>query len=267
MDVLAEPARRLSWLSAHERDALGGLRDRRRREAWLRGRVLAKRLILLALDAAQLVRDFSESGIDICSRNDEGRPVRPSIRIGGRPMPWGLSITHTDDVVAAVLATAPGTCVGVDAVPVAAYGDGFLETWMSSSERGWITGTRDVRTAAIVWAAKEAMYKAVNRGEPFVPRALEISPGKHARHAAPLAHVYGNGRPIELTEVGGAILALFVNPGADGQPAASRDAMPFILSAVSHGPDWRLDLHERNPPSLAWSCGELRRGRRATSNE
>jgi phosphopantetheinyl transferase len=146
------------WLHPAERAAWGRLRDDRRKAAWAFGRLAAKRLL-----RAHLADAVSLADICILPRIRHGRPC-PTL--GDRPLPWNLSISHSDRFAAALLGTGP---VGVDVIRPFLPGEGFLGSWFTHREREWV-GT-DV---AVVWALKEAVYKAVNFGERFVPRAVEI---------------------------------------------------------------------------------------------
>ncbi|MEX2285520.1 MAG: 4'-phosphopantetheinyl transferase superfamily protein [Planctomycetaceae bacterium] len=111
--------------------------------------------------------------IAICSRNERRQSVRPAITIAEQIVPWSLSISHSERLVAALLITRPGITVGVDLASRQPFRPGFLRTWFFPSEQEWAqSGPSDI--AAIIWAAKEAVYKAFNEGESFAPHMVEI---------------------------------------------------------------------------------------------
>lgn len=163
------------WLTDGERETLAGLQAQRRREEWLLGRWLAKKLIL---DQARVTpitpAPLGECDVEIFSLDGLGRRTRPRIMIGGLAQSWSLSIAHSEDLVLVALSTHPRVSVGVDVVAVQSWTNSSLEMWFTTAERRWIeTGAARPST---LWAIKEASYKAVNQGEPFVPRKIEVRP-------------------------------------------------------------------------------------------
>lgn len=157
------------WLGAGERRALAQFRDPSRRETWLAGRWLAKRLIAGQLAATS--GGWKCSDIEIFSAG-----ARPRAWFQGRPLPWSLSIAHTRRGAVAALSCRAGILPGVDLVELRDYGPGFAALWFTADERRRLA-PRGGRRCAVLWAIKEALYKAVNAGEPFDPRAIESVPG------------------------------------------------------------------------------------------
>ncbi|HUG93103.1 MAG TPA: 4'-phosphopantetheinyl transferase superfamily protein [Planctomycetaceae bacterium] len=111
--------------------------------------------------------------IEICSRDRAGRHVRPWVNVAGRRLPWCLSISHTTAGVLAALSLNPRVRVGVDLAPVQDRSPGFLRVWFTEREQERLR-SRGPREIACYWAAKEAAYKAVNDGQSFAPRQVEI---------------------------------------------------------------------------------------------
>ncbi len=157
------------WLHPRELAEFSRLRDAGAREAWRFGRRLGKQLVLEALDGPSQ----PAATIAICSRNERRRSVRPAITIAEQFVPWSLSISHSERLVAAVLDTRPGFNVGVDVAIRQTFRPGFLRTWFFPSEQEWAQ-SGSPETASIIWAAKEAVYKALNNGESFAPHMVEI---------------------------------------------------------------------------------------------
>jgi 4'-phosphopantetheinyl transferase EntD len=164
----------LGWLTSAEREIYAGFRAASRRQAWLHGRLLAKELILEALDASRGPREAAR--LEICSRDGLGRSVAPRILVEGRTQPWSLSIAHSETSVLVALSREADVSVGVDLVPPGALGAHGLDPWLTPGERQWLitlpAGERSAG-ASILWAIKEAAYKAVGRGAHFVPRRVE----------------------------------------------------------------------------------------------
>ncbi len=49
-----------------------------------------------------------------------------------------------------------------------------LADWFTDLERDWIGMNRAPQRVALIWAVKEAAYKACHRAEPFHPRKIEV---------------------------------------------------------------------------------------------
>jgi phosphopantetheinyl transferase len=165
------PSQESDWLTPGERRELRGMRHAGQRRQWLAGRWLSKQLIADRLDGD--LRDWQ--GIEIHSRDGQGRSVRPEIFLAGRAQSWPLSISHAGGAAAAALGDGSQRQVGVDLVECIDRGEGFLRMWFTPDEQSWVR--RNGWTEACkIWAAKEAAYKALNRGEPFRPQRVEICP-------------------------------------------------------------------------------------------
>jgi phosphopantetheinyl transferase len=158
-------------LGARERAELARLRDLSRRRAWLLGRMLARQLLHEARG------DWDASEIEILSRDAQGRLNRPRIFRGGVEQSCSLSISHAARGAMAVLCGEPGVTVGVDLAPPEPLSGAFVQLWFTPGEREWCRESDSPDTSTFIWAAKEAIYKAVNQGESFVPRDVEIRRG------------------------------------------------------------------------------------------
>jgi hypothetical protein len=167
-----------AWLGPCEREVYAQFRPSPRRDNWLLGRFLAKQLVLEQQRNGTLktIGDHSvaPTRIEVRSGGARGRRLRPRLLVDGRLMPWSLSISHTERAVLAVLAVASGISVGADLVEPECYGRGFAELWFTPAERDYLRSDGDRGLAAALWAAKEAVFKATSRGEPFRPQSLEI---------------------------------------------------------------------------------------------
>lgn len=208
----ALPADEGEWLTPAERRELARYRAPSRRDAWLCGRALAK----------QVIADVSGSEpaeIEILSRDAEGSAVAPSLRIAGRLMPWRLSISHSDRGVLVSLSVDPNLRVGVDLASREEADPAALGFWFTEAEReaGCLS---DPRQAATCWAIKEAAYKALNDGEPFVPHRYEVvrlddGYGVRCDDADELI-------PVEIWDIDGHVAALVVMPDRHSTPGRDR---------------------------------------------
>jgi phosphopantetheinyl transferase (holo-ACP synthase) len=163
-------------LSAAEREVLKRLKEPRRRRTWLCGRLCLKELSLSSIrESRWRGSSLRADQIEIHSLDILGRPTRPRVIIDGRLQPWNVSIAHTERSVLAALSFSAELSVGVDLTTVGAMSDGFRGLWLTAAERRWCDGGSDPHLASTLWAVKEAMYKAVNRGESFAPAAVEVA--------------------------------------------------------------------------------------------
>lgn len=159
------------WLSETERRESARYRDARRLRQWLAGRWLAKQLL-----SEQLVpwcTNWQE--IEIISRDGQGRAVRPTVRVNQSVQSWCLSISHSRRGVLVGVSLNSAIHVGVDLAEKEELNPQSLVFWFSAKERERLR-EGDGRRAAVCWAVKEAVYKAINTGESFVPRKFEVFP-------------------------------------------------------------------------------------------
>jgi phosphopantetheinyl transferase len=171
-----------AWLGRRERAELAAWRDPRRRGAWLLGRILAKQLVADAYGGLELQQ------IEILSRDSLGRVNRPVVWLDGVEQPGSLTISHSHRGALAALDTSGNVVLGADLADSGTFSDGFVELWFTPPERRWFQETQSSGIACFIWAAKEALYKACNRGESFAPRDVEVLPdGRCSYRHAPLA--------------------------------------------------------------------------------
>ncbi|HYI07364.1 MAG TPA: 4'-phosphopantetheinyl transferase superfamily protein, partial [Reyranella sp.] len=162
-----------AWLHANELQTWQQFRHRGRRETWLFGRLMVKELILRHVNENR-TRSWKAADLQVRSRDAANRRVRPYVVIDGRLAPWSLSIAHSQQSVAVGVCHEPGLSIGVDVTPVIEPSRGFFETWFSPAEQRWARESDAPDAASTVWSVKEAFYKAVNQGEPFVPGTIEV---------------------------------------------------------------------------------------------
>ena len=175
-----------TWLGAAERHELENLRDAGRRRQWLAGRWLAKQLIREAFDIAE------PAHIDIFTRDERGRGVRPRVTTRLHELRLSLSISHTELGVLVALSKTNRLSIGVDLAPrQIPAADGFWRLWFTPFERQWMEHDAENRTG-VVWAAKEAIYKAANQGQSWNPRHLEVR--RHGRWGFECSY---RGRPLQ----------------------------------------------------------------------
>ncbi len=159
-----------TWLSEDELASWRSFRSEVRRNTFLAGRILAKRLL-----QAEHCRASSTVPSQIVIRsNDASAGVRPRIKLGEQRLAYSLSISHTCDAVLVGGTNRFGVTVGVDLVKMRSLGAGFERSWLTDAEFAFLRLNEDHMTVADIWAMKEAIYKAVHRGESFAPRSVEI---------------------------------------------------------------------------------------------
>jgi len=163
-----------SWLSAAERDEHARLRHAPRRVEWLAGRWLLKRMLQDRLLPAGDISNESLLDIVILSRDARGRGASPRALIDGRALAGHISLAHHDGDVWAAVSPTSEIRVGIDVVAARPVNRRVSSMWYTPREREWLARWSDHMLGAAVWAAKEAVYKATNFGEPFSPALCEI---------------------------------------------------------------------------------------------
>jgi phosphopantetheinyl transferase (holo-ACP synthase) len=81
-----------------------------------------------------------------------------------------MSLAHGHESVCAMLSTDARCRVGCDLEPVGQLPRSFWDCWFLPQERAWAFATENAEATTIVWALKEALYKALGDGESFRPR-------------------------------------------------------------------------------------------------
>ena len=168
------------WLGTDERRELDRLSDCNRRKQWLAGRWASKTLLQRMTGIAK------PANLQILTRDERGRGVRPGIFLNGCELPWTLSISHTESAVLIGLAPRSQYSIGVDLAKSSPRSEAFQQMWYTASERHWVTedsGNRAIVNwrATVIWTLKEAVYKAVHSGESWDPRQIEILPRQSSR--------------------------------------------------------------------------------------
>jgi phosphopantetheinyl transferase len=172
------------WLAVKEEHELCCIQNPERRAAGLAVRWLAKRLLL---------RDREEKipygKIEILSRDEAGRHVRPRIYWNGQVLDCRVSVAHSQQLVMVGVSPSSKDALGVDVVPAEPLRPSLVRTWFSPIEQYQVQ-QGDAWEACRIWAMKEAVYKAVNQNEPFRPRQVEIRRLPCGKYASD----YGSGR-------------------------------------------------------------------------
>ncbi len=157
------------WFSEGERAILADFRNRTRLEEWMLGRLLAKQLILENLDGVPY-----PSEIQIYSRSGLGNCMRPQIVMDGRLLDCVLSIAHSRQSVLVAFSKTTSVLIGADIEALEARGPHFSAIWLTEDERNWLQTQGRPHLVSVVWAIKEAAYKAINMGHRFIPRRIEV---------------------------------------------------------------------------------------------
>lgn len=126
----------------------------KRRYDFLRGRWIAKKLMSRVTPGMGLL-DVS------ILPDDRGVPCL----IGSQgPLPYSLSITHTDGLAGAAIVELP-ELVGIDAERLIADPSLIAQDYFTETERGHLADApTSSRVATVIWASKEAASKALGEG-------------------------------------------------------------------------------------------------------
>lgn len=145
--------------------------DTARRELWALGRYFLLSRLYPWLCSIRSAVDPGE--LRIVTRNGLGRGTQPRLYSQGRLVPWRISLAHSSSQLAMAFSVDPMTRVGVDLVDDSAAAAKAVRCWSTSREREQFPGRTEADFAK-VWSMKEALYKALNHGEPFRPARYEV---------------------------------------------------------------------------------------------
>lgn len=161
-----------TWLSQDELATYLAKRAPLRRTTFLAGRVVLKQMLLASAFNGRPAQELT-----IESRSAlPGHGERPVLLLDGLEQPLSLSIAHSPRGVLAVIGDAASVSVGVDLVARDSAGERLAWTF-TPAERRWLAAAPNCAAAAEeLWARKEAIYKACQRGEGFRPAAIEVVP-------------------------------------------------------------------------------------------
>jgi phosphopantetheinyl transferase len=135
-----------AWLSEAERRECERYRDEGRLRQVRAGRYLAKKLL-----REQLVPwSIDSAEIEILSRDNQNRAVRPEVRVQGTPEPWCVSISHSGRGVLVGISLNPQIQVGVDLAEKEELNPSSLVFWFSHRERDRLRGA-GARPATVCW--------------------------------------------------------------------------------------------------------------------
>ncbi len=153
-------------LSVRERRSSLRLKSPVRRKEFLAGRVVAHRAVRDVLPSAE--------GVEILPQDDRQATSRPVVTVNGRAAEVEVSITHCAGLVVAAAVSGSGRA-GVDLVESGSVTESVQAGWMTDAERAAIARSAfSDQTASMIWAAREAAYKASDSGDGFRPGQWEI---------------------------------------------------------------------------------------------
>lgn len=209
-DWPVDDQRRLpTWLGTGERAELSRLGNPQRRKQWIAGRWTAKQLIRQELPAAEA--NVSLSDIQIHARDEHGRGVRPRIVIRGNELAWSLSISHSDEGVLVGLLASDEVSLGIDLATTTTPTAQFLRAWFTASEQQWIAADPSPR-CTLLWALKEAAYKACHNGEAWSPRDIEVQPRGSDRYSFVYRNVAVNPCHVQVSQLANQLMACVCVP-------------------------------------------------------
>ncbi|MEW4561440.1 4'-phosphopantetheinyl transferase superfamily protein [Bremerella sp. JC770] len=154
------------WLTERELSELSYWKDSSRRDHWLAGRWIAKRLVARS-SRTEMLRE-----VEILSRGADGLGKAPSVLVRGHASDCRLSISHSQRAILVGLSGSDAR-IGVDVASDVPQTSGFRSRWFSDHEAKWIDADVPGRLP-IVWALKESIFKACGNGSKWDPRAVEV---------------------------------------------------------------------------------------------
>jgi 4'-phosphopantetheinyl transferase len=171
----------MDWLSARERNVLGGIRYTKRYVEFLTRRWAAKRAL-----ATVLGRDFASatlSGLEI-GNHPGGAPF---VQVDGQRAPIEVSISDRAGWAVCLVAPPGETTgpLGIDLEIVEPRSDAFVDDFFTAAERDYVralpAGTARDEAANLIWSAKEAALKVLKVGLRADTREVEVEIGRTYR--------------------------------------------------------------------------------------
>ena len=129
--------------------------------------LLSGEMFRLAEDLAFLSQGLDAGAVRVASLAPSGRPVAT---VAGEPAPFFISVSHVRGLVGAAVCDA--AWVGIDIVDPADAGRS-LDLWFTPDELALLPDDHGL-LRAMLWAAKEAAYKAARLDTEFRPRTVTI---------------------------------------------------------------------------------------------
>ena len=124
-------------------------------------------VLRLAEDLLTLSKGLDTRTVRVAALAPSGRPVAT---VDGEPAPFFISVSHVRGLVAAAVSDA--AWVGIDIVDPADAGRS-LNLWFTPDELALLPDDHGL-LRAMLWAAKEAAYKAARLDTEFRPRTVTI---------------------------------------------------------------------------------------------
>lgn len=159
-----------NWLSEREIQRVEQLRFPKRRNEWLRGRWMAKQLLLRS--------DPQFAGLPPNRITIANQPEgAPHVFLEAIPVEGSLSISHREERVAVAWLPGDRAAVGVDIEWIEPRAPAFLEDFFSDMEKYSalaVPPNRQPMQITLLWSAKEAALKALRLGLRVDSRSVEI---------------------------------------------------------------------------------------------
>lgn len=170
--ILADtPEAEQRFLSPDEVEQWRRIRDKRARNAWLAGRICLKVLWSRSGRGAFEGDSIAWPTMNVVSRNNQGKGVRPELDIHGKRIDRHFSLSHSDLSVLVVLSKHKNRRIGCDLVPLGSFSGRSVPRHnpfiFHESEQELIQ--KNLHIGDYLWAVKEAVYKATSLDRPFVP--------------------------------------------------------------------------------------------------
>ncbi len=173
------------YLTRNEQVALGRIKDGNYRRFWRLGRLLLKGMYhSVQRETPETVVRADENFLncEIASRNGFGQGIRPELTVRGVPANVTLSLSHAETMICAGIGLSRGNRLGVDVTPIGKITPAVIRQFFTREERRLLEGKSDREgLPECLWSAKEAAYKALNEGEPFMPNRFRLKDYKNER--------------------------------------------------------------------------------------
>ncbi|OJX38149.1 MAG: hypothetical protein BGO78_08970 [Chloroflexi bacterium 44-23] len=161
----------LNWLSSEETTKLQQFKFPKRRNEWLLGRWVSKKVLMKAMPQISSI-PLPQLSI----KNEEsGAPIALS---NGSRLSGMLSLSHREDLATAAWTSQADLRIGIDLEKIEPRSTAFIQDFFTKAEAAQVfsqPSENQALAACLIWSGKEAILKALQTGLRIDTRQVEVA--------------------------------------------------------------------------------------------